>query len=88
MITGAIFGALIFGGISLLFAVIEDSFWEGAIIFLGAAMAGAGAIGGFAALSEASNEPCPEGTVQADEKNFLYEGCVPVEVAKKQAGND
>lgn len=84
MITGVIFGALIFGGIGLLFAALADDFWEATAVVAGAAMAGAGAIGGLTALSVAHNEPCPEETIKAAPDNYLYEGCVPVEVAKKQ----
>ena len=85
MITGAIFGALIFGGIALVFAsTIADNFWEAALPTVGAVMAGAGLIGGLSALPEHTNEPCPENTVKADPNNDLYTGCIPVEVAKKQ----
>ena len=88
MITGAIFGALIAGGIALMFTVgIEDSFWEVVFVTLGAAMLGAGVFGGASAIGEHTNEPCPENTVKANPNNDLYTGCVPVEVAKKQVSN-
>lgn len=88
MITGAILGALIFGGIGLAAASIEDDLEKIAAVVVGSAMAGAGFVGGLSALTELHNEPCPEGTVKVDPDNDLYEGCIPVEIAKKQVEND
>ena len=88
MITGAILGALIFGGIGLVFSSLEDEFRKIAAVVVGSAMAGAGVFGGAGAIADFNSEPCPEGTVKVDPDNDLYEGCVPAEVAKKQAEND
>lgn len=88
MITGVILGALIFGGVGMIFASIEDDLWKAITISVGAAITGAGVFGGAGAIADFNNEPCPEGTVKVDPDNDLYEGCVPVEVAKKQVEND
>lgn len=88
MITGAILGALIFGGIGLVFASLEDDLGKIAAVVVGSAMAGAGVFGGAGAIADFNNEPCPEGTVKVDPDNDLYEGCIPVEVAKKQVENE
>lgn len=88
MITGAILGALIFGGAGLAVTSIGGEFWETVGVFVGSAMIGAGLVGGISALTELHNEPCPEGTVKVSPDNDLYEGCIPVEVAKKQVEND
>ena len=88
MITGAILGALIFGGIGLAAASIGGEFWETVGVFVGSAMMGAGSVGGLSALTELHNEPCPEETVKVSPDNDLYEGCIPVEIAKKQVEND
>ena len=88
MITGAILGALIFGGIGLAAASIGGEFWETVGVFVGSAMMGAGFVGGLSALTELHNEPCPEETVKVSPDNDLYEGCIPVEIAQKQVEND
>ena len=88
MITGAILGALIFGGIGLAAASIEDDLEKIAAVVVGSAMIGAGFVGGLSALIELHNEPCPEGTVKVSPDNDLYEGCIPIEIAKKQVEND
>lgn len=88
MITGAILGALIFGGIGLAAASIEGDLGKIAAVAVGSAMTGAGFVGGLSALTELHNEPCPEGTVKVSPDNDLYEGCIPVEIAKKQVEND
>lgn len=88
MITGAIIGALVFGGIVLAMTVVADiSFWRAATITFGAAVAGAGAVGGMTAAATSSDNDCPDGTVKAGANNELYTGCVPVELAKKQVEN-
>lgn len=88
MITGAILGALIFGGVGLAAASIGGEFWETVGVFVGSAMMGAGVFGGVGAIADFNSEPCPEGTVKVSSDNDLYEGCIPVEIAKKQVEND
>lgn len=90
MITGAILGALTFGGLALVITAVfvEDiTTRDMAIITVGAAITGAGFIGGLSAISAHNNEPCPEDTVKAGPGNDKYIGCVPVELAEKDANN-
>ena len=88
MITGAIIGALIVGGVAL--AVVAVTFAEeriplwpmGVLAVAGVALAGAG----FGAMfgSRSVHPECPPGTVQADSRNDLFRGCIPLELARKQ----
>ena len=92
MITGAIIGALIVGGVALafvafvaFFAFAEDRIplWPmGVLAVAGVALAGAG----FGAMigSRSIHPECPIGTVQADSRNDLFRGCIPLELARKQ----
>ena len=89
MIAGAIIGALIVGGVAL--AVVAASFvvdrtplWPmGVLTVIGVALAGAGFGAMIGSLSPAE---CPPGTVQADSRNDLFRGCIPLELARKQVG--
>ena len=88
MIIGAIIGAAMVGGIAL--AVVAVTFAEertplwpmGVLAVAGVALAGAG----FGAMigSWSAHPECPPGTVQADPKNDLFQGCIPLELARKQ----
>lgn len=85
MITGAIIGALIFGGITFAATMLaRESFWRVVAITAGIAIAGAGTIAGMVAAIPDSKRECPLGTAQASANNKLYSGCVPVDLAKKQ----
>lgn len=89
MITGAIIGALIFGGVAFAATILaRESFWRVVAITAGIAIAGAGAIAGIVAATPDSKRECPPGTVQADANNKLYSGCIPVDLAKKQVENN
>ena len=88
MIIGAIIGAAMVGGVAL--AVISFAFAEyrtllwptGVLAIVGVALAGAG----FGAMigSWSVHPECPTGTVQADSRNDLFRGCIPLELARKQ----
>ena len=88
MIIGAIIGAAMVGGIALAvvaFAFAEDRtpLWPmGVLAVAGVAVAGAG----FGAMigSWSVHPECPPGTVQADSRNDLFRGCIPLELARKQ----
>ena len=88
MITGAIIGALIFGGITFAITVsVHDSFWRVIAITAGIAIAGAAMVAGIIAVTADSKHKCPPETVKADANNKLYSGCIPVDLAKKQVEN-
>ena len=88
MIIGAIIGAAMVGGVAL--AVVAVGFAEsrtplcptGVLAIAGVALAGAG----FGAMigSWSVHPECPPGTVQADSRNDLFRGCIPLELARKQ----
>lgn len=88
MIIGAIMGAAMVGGVAL--AVVAFAFAEertplwptGVLAIVGVALAGAG----FGAMigSWSVHPECPTGTVQADSRNDLFRGCIPLELARKQ----
>ena len=88
MIIGAIMGAAMVGGVTL--AVVAFSFAEdrtplwptGVLAIVGVALAGAG----FGAMigSWSVHPECPTGTIQADSRNDLFRGCIPLELARKQ----
>ena len=88
MIIGAIMGAAMVGGVTL--AVVAVTFAEeriplwptGVLAVAGVALAGAG----FGAMigSWSVHPECPPGTVQADSRNDLFRGCIPLELARKQ----
>lgn len=88
MIIGAIIGAAMVGGVAL--AVVAVTFAEeriplwpmGVLAVAGVALAGAG----FGAMigSRSIHPECPIGTVQADSRNDLFRGCIPLELARKQ----
>ena len=88
MIIGAIMGAAMVGGVALAFvafAFAEDRIplWPmGVLAVAGVALAGAG----FGAMigSWSVHPECPPGTVQADSRNDLFRGCIPLELARKQ----
>ena len=87
MIIGAIIGAAMVGGVALAvvaFAFAEDRtpLWPmGVLAIVGVALAGAG----FGAMIGSwSPAECPPGTVQADSRNDLFRGCIPLELARKQ----
>ena len=88
MIIGAIIGAAMVGGIALAvvaFAFAEDRtpLWPmGVLAVAGVAVAGAG----FGAMigSWSVHPEGPPGTVQADSRNDLFRGCIPLELARKQ----
>ena len=90
MIIGAIIGAIMVGGVALAFvafAFAEDRIplWPiGVLAVAGVALAGAG----FGAMigSWSVHPECPTGTVQADSRNDLFRGCIPLELARKQVG--
>ena len=85
MITGAIIGALIFGGVTFAITVsLHESFWRVIAITAGIAIAGAATIAGIITAIPNTKQECPSGTVQADANNKLYSGCIPVDLAKKQ----
>ena len=87
MIIGAIMGAAMVGGVALAvvaFAFAEDRtpLWPmGVLAVAGVALAGAsfGSMIGSWVPAE-----CPTGTVQADSRNNLCRGCIPLELARKQ----
>jgi len=88
MIIGAIIGAAMVGGVALAvvaFAFAEERtpLWtEGVLAIVGVALAGAGfgaMIGSWSVYPE-----CSPGTVQADSRNDLFRGCIPLELARKQ----
>ena len=88
MIIGAIIGAAMVGGVALAFvafAFAEDRIPlcpTGVLAVVGVALAGAG----FGAMigSWSVHPECPTGTVQADSRNDLFRGCIPLELARKQ----
>lgn len=93
MIIGAIMGAAMVGGVALAFVAVtfgavtfaEDRtpLWPtGVLAIVGVALAGAG----FGAMigSWSVHPECPPGTVQADSRNDLFRGCIPLELARKQ----
>ena len=87
MIIGAIMGAAMVGGVALAvvaFAFAEERtpLWtEGVLAIVGVALAGAG----FGAMIGSWVPPeCPPGTVQADSRNDLFRGCIPLELARKK----
>lgn len=89
MIVGAIIGAAMVGGVALavvssMFAVDGTPLWPtGVLAIVGVALAGAG----FGAMVGSWGPvECPTGTVQADPKNDLFRGCIPLELARKQVG--
>ena len=89
MIIGAIMGAAMVGGVALaavasMYAVDGTPLWPtGVLAIVGVALAGAG----FGAMIGSRSVPpeCPTGTVQADSRNDLFRGCIPLELARKQA---
>lgn len=84
MITGAIIGALIFGGVAFAATMLaREPFWRAVAITAGIAIAGAGTIAGAVASIPSSRRECPPGTVQADANNRLYSGCIPVDLAQE-----
>ena len=88
MIIGAIIGAAMVGGVALAvisFASAEDRtlLWPmGVLTIVGFALVGAS----FGAMigSWSVHPECPTGTVQADSRNELFQGCIPLELARKQ----
>ena len=90
MIIGAIIGAAMVGGVAL--AVVAVTFaedriplWPMGVLAIvgvaGVALAGAG----FGAMIGSWVPPeCPPGTVQADSRNDLFRGCIPLELARKK----
>lgn len=89
---GALIGALMFGGLALLFCSLNKYTAPKRIvsITLGATLAGSAIARGISVAVGMSPvlKECPEGTVQAGANNKLYSGCVPVELAKKQVENN
>lgn len=87
ILSGAI-GACIAGGIAVVFiAILGEDFVRSVVVFLAVAVVGA-ALGVSAEISSSrSNDKsseCPEGEVMAAAENDLFQGCVPVDLAKKQ----
>ena len=88
MIIGAIIGAAMVGGVALAvvavgFAESRTPLWPtGVLAIVGVALAGAG----FGAMigSWSVHPECPTGTIQADSRNDLFRGCIPLELARKQ----
>lgn len=88
MIIGAIMGAAMVGGVALAFVAVSfvvdrTPLWPtGVLAIVGVALAGAG----FGAMigSWSVHPECPTGTVQADSRNDLFRGCIPLELARKQ----
>ena len=88
MIIGAIMGAAMVGGVALAFVAVTFAeeripLWPmGVLAVAGVALAGAG----FGAMigSWSVHPECPPGTVQADSRNDLFRGCIPLELARKQ----
>ena len=88
MIIGAIIGAAMVGGVALAFVAVTFAeeripLWPtGVLAVAGVALAGAG----FGAMigSWSVHPECPPGTVQADSRNDLFRGCIPLELARKQ----
>jgi len=84
MIFLGLLGACILGGLTIQVMVLFKTPWKKAIaasiptIVLGAAL------GIVAGLDNNDNPECSSGEVMAAKDNDLFQGCVPVELAKKQ----
>ena len=84
MIFSGLLSACIIGGLAIVVMVVAETPWKKAIaIFIPVIVVGA-ALGIVVGLDNNNNPKCGSGEVMAAKDNDLFQGCVPVELAKEQ----